>query len=957
MAQAQRSRPTSPLAAPASLRLFLRRLRVERQLAVVLFVVVLLTALLFAAIPRFYNQISDDGVRHAIDSAGPTLANVQMLEQSVPVGVGGPGAYDADAIVRRGDELAAALPPALSGLFSHREYVAQSAEYHVDLPEGSPAWPQYYIRTRLQSNVESHVRIVEGRMPAATTATVDIPVPVLDERGHPTTQLDHIQAPVIEVAIAGDALETAKMHVGDRLTTTLSERGPVAFGPDGGTPDERVFFDIVGSFDVPDPTADYWYDDVLLQRANITGSVDNPIIHVIGLLSPDGYARMTGQQSTVFEYRWQSFVDPNRLDAGNLGGVEAAVKKVRAEYPAFVNRFGGDTALRTGLDQIFTGFEAQRRLTEAMLAVVTLGLLAVAMVVIGLVGALIADRRRSALVLQRGRGASSMQILGAQLGEGVLLTVPAVALGAIAAILLLPARASGWTLLAAIGVSAGATLLLMAIAAPVARGRLGQLERSDASFSRVSVRRLVFEALAVVLAVGGVYLLRRRGLGGEGASAGFDPFLAAVPVLAGLAAGLVVLRLYPLPVRFLSWLASLGRGFVTVFALRRVGRQSGAGNLPLLVLLLTVAVGVFSSVLLTTIERGQSATAWQQVGAPYRAQVTFSKLPVDVDLSRVDGVEAAARAYLAAGVTFDMNGSDNLVTLDAVEAPQLESVTAGTPADPHLPPGLLDEPSAGNAGTEQAPIPAIVSTRAATGPRPMQVDDRFELLIEGYWIQFVVVQTRDTMPGITPGALFVVSSFEQLTAARPSSPLPVTNVFVRAPASAEPALQAALADVTPKTNLVSQAGVLAALQGSPLIAGVATGFRGSLLVAALYSALAVVVALTISAAARARDLAFLRTLGLSRAQAVMLMIVEQVPSVVVALAGGIGLGIAVAYLIEPGLDLKAFTGALIPVVLHVDWSAVLLIALGVAVVVAIAVAVTAVLSRRRNLGSALRVGE
>ena len=31
--------------------------------------------------------------------------------------------------------------------------------------------------------------------------------------------------------------------------------------------------------------------------------------------------------------------------------------------------------------------------------------------------------------------------------------------------------------------------------------------------------------------VGGVYLLRRRGLGGEAGSSGFDPFLAAVPVL------------------------------------------------------------------------------------------------------------------------------------------------------------------------------------------------------------------------------------------------------------------------------------------------------------------------------------------------------------------------------------------------------------------------------------------
>jgi putative ABC transport system permease protein len=117
------------------------------------------------------------------------------------------------------------------------------------------------------------------------------------------------------------------------------------------------------------------------------------------------------------------------------------------------------------------------------------------------------------------------------------------------------------------------------------------------------------------------------------------------------------------------------------------------------------------------------------------------------------------------------------------------------------------------------------------------------------------------------------------------------------------------------------------------------------------------VALMLSAAARARAPPFLRTLGLTRSQAVGLMVVEQVPGVVVALVAGVGLGIAVAALSEPGLDLKAFTGATIPVVLRVDWPAVILIGLGLAAVVAVAVALTALLNRRRNLGTALRVGE
>lgn len=955
MAQLGRSRSSPVVAAPMSVRLFLRRLRVERQLALVLFVVVLLTALLFAGIPRFYNRMSDEGLAHALRSSTATLANVEMLEQNLFPFTGGTDA--ASAIPARGAELEGQLPSALTGLFGRREFVAQSAEYHVQLPEGAAAWPQYYIRTRYQSGIDDQIRVVEGRMPAATAKTVPVSAPVLNEFGEATGKMHDVPAPVIEVAISSDAANIAHLRVGDRWAGSLTQPPSVTVNGAAPVGSGHAFVEVVGRFDVVNPDADYWYDDVLLQHANIAGSVDHPEIHVIGLMAAGGYDALLAEQNVVFDFRWRYFVDPERIDAGRLPAVEDAVRQAQTEYPAFVNGFGGTSALRTGLGDIFRHFEAQRRLTEAILAVVTMGLLAVALVVVGLIGALIADRRRAALVLQRGRGASAWQILGAQLTEGLLLTVPAVALAAVAAVLLLPARSSSWSVVAVAGVAVGATLLLVATALPVARRRLGQMGRNDPALGRISVRRLIFEGLVVLLAILGVYLLRRRGLGGTDAVTGFDPFLAAVPVLAGLAAGLVVLRLYPLPIRLFAWLASLGRGFVAVFALRRVGRQPGSSNLPLLVLLLTVAVGVFSSVLLATVERGQTATAWQEVGAPYRARVTFSELPQDLDLGAVSGVEAAARAYFAPGVTFDMNSNDNLVTLDAVQATELEVVTRGTPADPGLPPGILDVPSTANAGTEQAPIPAIISSRAATGPRLMAIDDRFQLLIEGTWINFVVVEVRDSVPGIMPGAPFVVTSFDQLAAARTSSPLPVTNVFIRAPASAEPALNDRLRDVTPKTNLASQAGALGALQGSPLIAGVAAGFRFSLLVAALYSALAVIIALTLTAVARARDLAYLRTLGLSARQSLGLIVVEQVPGVIVALVAGAALGIGVAALIQPGLGLQAFTGATIPVVLWVDWPGVALIGLGLALVVAVAVVVTALLGRRRNLGRAIRAGD
>jgi putative ABC transport system permease protein len=100
----------------------------------------------------------------------------------------------------------------------------------------------------------------------------------------------------------------------------------------------------------------------------------------------------------------------------------------------------------------------------------------------------------------------------------------------------------------------------------------------------------------------GVYLLRRRGLADEN---GFDPYLAAVPLLLGLAAGILAVRIYPLPVRFLAAAAAKRRDLVPALALRRVARQPGVAAAPLLVLLLGVSVSVFAAVMSATLHRAQ----------------------------------------------------------------------------------------------------------------------------------------------------------------------------------------------------------------------------------------------------------------------------------------------------------------------------------------------------------------
>ncbi|MGH3144030.1 MAG: hypothetical protein ACRDO9_13010, partial [Gaiellales bacterium] len=74
------------------------------------------------------------------------------------------------------------------------------------------------------------------------------------------------------------------------------------------------------------------------------------------------------------------------------------------------------------------------------------------------------------------------------------------------------------------------------------------------------------------------------------------------------------------------------------------------------------------------------------------------------------------------------------------------------------------------------------------------------------------------------------------------------------------------------------------------------------------------------------------------------------------LALGIGLGIAIPYLIEPGLDLAFFTGTGSTSIV-IPWPALTAFAAGLLVLVAATVLVVGARARRAGLGRVLRIGE
>jgi putative ABC transport system permease protein len=146
------------------------------------------------------------------------------------------------------------------------------------------------------------------------------------------------------------------------------------------------------------------------------------------------------------------------------------------------------------------------------------------------------------------------------------------------------------------------------------------------------------------------------------------------------------------------------------------------------------------------------------------------------------------------------------------------------------------------------------------------------------------------------------------------------------------------------------------LRDVPFGAAISSGFGLAVIVAEIYLALTVVGALVLSSARRTRDLAYLRTLGVTGGQALALTVTEHAPAVLLSVVPGALLGIGVALLLEPSLGLGTFVGAgNVPP--FIDWATLALLTGVLLAVVAVAILLGTWLSRRARLVNALRVGE
>lgn len=617
------------------LRLVVLRAWAYRALLGAVLLTVLLTTAVLAALTAYSGAIGDAALRRSLAEQRTAAEAALVVKADAPADQ----RQAADDAVRAGARTVfAGLPVRVRTLLRSGPYALPPALKPPSERDENPNLTYFAALDRTQ------VRTVAGRLPH-----------------------EAVTAGPVEVALPQSAARRLGVAPGSRLTVTDRLDGPAV----------RVL--ITGVYRPVDVRAPYWQLDDLggrgVQASNFT--TYGPLLTAPGVPA-------SGRVS-VGASGWLVSADYSSLTTERIGPLREAARSgtaVLRERPALSTATTADTALPEVLDRI----ERSLLVTRAGMLIVAgqLGLLAACALL--LVARLLDSERMAETRLLRARGATRARLAGMAALEALLISAPAVvvapllsgpltrllagqgALGRTGARVDVPAggRLEVWAVAAGV-----AALCALAVAVPAWRatfagtfaGRAGTLPaplRAGADVGLLAVAGVAFWLLGSQQS--GAVTADREGV------LGVDPLLVVAPALVLLAGTVLVLRLLPLLARVGERLLTRDPGLTAAMVGWQFSRRPMRGAGPVLLLVISVALGMVAIGQDASWHRSQADQADFRAGAEVRV-LSFGgggvgRTDVYADLPHVDAVAPAVRD------TMSLSGSREatVVALNTTEA-------------------------------------------------------------------------------------------------------------------------------------------------------------------------------------------------------------------------------------------------------------------------------------------------
>ncbi len=266
----------------------LRRLRVEREAVLLLFVLVAVTSFLVAISPRLFQRVSDDGLQYELADSTVVQRNLQFSTVShVPAQSGSPFAR----VEARGQEIWERLPASVQAIVDQRRFAVETPRFVLLDP------PNYAtsVAFQYQDGIEEQVTFEAGRRPLPVT-------PRTDDAG----------VPRFEVALSTATAEAILVGIGDVLRARVDASDPMLrrIWP---RPVTEIDFEVVGLYRVDELEDPFWFGESRMARIAVTGTEEFPLALASAMFAPGAYPDFR-ELGLPMSYRWRYFVATDRID-------------------------------------------------------------------------------------------------------------------------------------------------------------------------------------------------------------------------------------------------------------------------------------------------------------------------------------------------------------------------------------------------------------------------------------------------------------------------------------------------------------------------------------------------------------------------------------------------------------------------------------------------------------------
>ena len=575
-----------------------RRIIANWPLELVMFLGILLSVALLSSSIVFSDLLAEAALRASLQEATSEQVTIGVrvfnnLED--PAITGRVSAYQKSL-----DFVAQRVAPQFDGFIQDQNRLFETATFffagrpHLELD--NVLRPRGKIQHMTAVGDPQYTRLLSGRWPDPNQSTLE----------------------PLEVALDQTGSELIQLEVGDQMTVFPATTRDLL---------NDMNIEVVGIFQRNDPQSDFW------DGQDKDFSYQNDRWTIVPLFTTeDAVLKHVGQTYPGLHTNtsWIFRLDRNSVGTDDLDRIHRAIRVSRAAVVGSLDH--GSITIK--LDRVLNAYSEQLLLARIPLFLMVFLVTGILAYYLALIAALTVRSRSAEIAMLKSRGATTFQIGILVLVEGLLLAVPAVALGTLASPLVAKFLGAlffevqadlglGISLLAFLLGVGGALLAVSVLTIATlfaAQKGIVEFRQSGARPATAPFIHRYYLDLLMLVVIGilwwqtqsrGSFLVKT--LGSNDLSIDYTLLLA--PILALLGVGLLVLRLFPMMVAVLARVAEPLGPVWLVQGLRKISRDPIVPGSLVVLLMLATSLGVIGSAFSSTLDRNQRERAMYQAGA------------------------------------------------------------------------------------------------------------------------------------------------------------------------------------------------------------------------------------------------------------------------------------------------------------------------------------------------------